>query len=309
MIPGFGLGKPEGGNRQVRHYLGLVSLLLLITACLGIQVIAFLASTRGSQIITNVRVLSKSTADYSFDEILPLAPILPGILEDLERDSLLITPVITTPPAIGQVIPTITNTNLATVPGLITTVTPPVQPTMPTNVSTGIPTTDTTLVTTSPPTSIPTTPIPSITATTKTPTPVVTTPVPTTRVPTTPVPTTRVPTTQAPTTSVPTTQVPTTQVPTTQVPTTRIPPTVVPTTPVPTPIPPTITPTPTGIIELPTPIQTLTDEPTWVEETIPGNGLDVFSTPEPTIQLVPSLWSVLFARTGTEIRVCTVPTL
>jgi len=293
MKPGFGLGKPVGGLRHIRHYLGLVSLLLLITACLGIQIIALLASARGHEILTGVRVLSKSTADYSFDEILHLAPILPGILDDLERNPPFQTPGFATPPAIGQVIPTITNTSPVTTPGIITTITPPVQPTLPTAGSTDNPTPGTTVTTTSPTTIFPTTPVPTITATTRTPTPVVTTPVPTTRVPTTPVPTT---------------SVPTTQVPTTQVPTTRVPTTAVPTTPVPTPIQPTNTPTPTDIIELPTPIQTPSDEPTWVEETPPGNGLDVFSTPEPSIQLVPSLWSVLLARTGSMNWVCTIPT-
>ncbi len=293
MKPGFGLGKPVGGLGHIRHYLGLVSLLLLITACLGIQIIAFLASARGHEILTGVRVLSKSTADYSFDEILQLAPILPGILEDLERNPPFQTPGITTPPAIGQVIPTTTNTSSMTTPGIITTITPPIQTTLPTVISTGNPTPGTTETTTSPPTIFPTTPVPTITATTRTPTSVVTTPVPTTRVSTTP----------APTTSVPTTQVPTTQVPTTRVPTTAVP-----TTPVPTPIQPTNTPTPTDIIELPTPIQTPSDVPTWIEETPPGNGLDLFSTPEPSIQLVPSLWSVLLARTGSMTWACKIPT-
>ena len=293
MKPGFELVKPEGGKRQIRHYLGLVSLLLLITACLGIQILAFLASARGHEILTGVRVLSKSTADYSFDEILQLAPILPGILEDLERDPPLLTPVAATPPAIGQVIPTITITNLVTSPGIITTITPPVQTPLPTVISTENSTPGTTVTTTSPPTIFPTTPVPTITATTRTPSPVVTTPVPTTRVPTT---------------QVPTTIVPTTQVPTTQVPTTRVPTTAVPTTPVPTPIQPTNTPTPTDIIELPTPIQTPSDEPTLVAETPPGNGLDMFSTQEPSIQLVPSLWSMLLARTGSMTWVCKIPT-
>lgn len=291
MKPGFGFGKPEGGLRNIRHYLGLVSLLLLITACLGIQVIAFLASARGHEILTGVRVLSKSTADYSFDEILQLAPILPGILDDLEQDPPFQTPGIATPPAIGQVIPSVTST--VTTPGIITTITPPNQTTIPTVINTGNPTPGTTVTTTSPSTIFPTTPVPTITATTRTPTPVVTTPVPTTRVPTTPVPTT----------SVPTTQVPSTQVPTTSVPTTAVP-----TTPVPTPIQPTNTPTPTDIIEFPTPIQTPSDEPTLVAETPPGNGLDVFSTREPSIQLVPSLWSLLLARTGSMTWVCTIPT-
>jgi len=293
MEPGIGLGKPVGGLRHIRHYLGLVSLLLMITACLGIQVIAFLATARGNETLLGVRVLSKSTADYSFDEILQLAPILPGILDDLERDPVFQTPEVATPPAIGQVIPTLTNTSLVKTPAIITTVTPPVQPTLPTVINTVNPTPGTTETTSVPTPFLPTTPIPTLTATTRTPTPIVTTPVPTTRVPTT---------------SVPTTQVPTTQVPTTQIPTTRVPTTAVPTTPVPTPIQPTITPTPTDLIEYPTPISTPTGEPTWVEETPPGNGLDVFSTPEPSIQLVPSLWSVLLARTGTTAWVCTLPT-
>lgn len=288
-----GLRRPAGGLSHLRHYLGLVSLLLLITACFGIQIIAFLASARGQEILTGVRVLSKSTADYSFDEILQLAPILPGILDDLERNPPFQTPGIATPPAIGQVIPTTTNTNPLTTPGIITTVTPPAPPTLPTAGSTENSTPGVTVTTTSPATVIPTTPVSSITATTTTPTPVVTTPAPTTRVPTTPVPTTRVPTTQVPTTQVPTTRVPTTVVPTTQVP---------------TPIQPTNTPTPTDIIELPTPVQTPSDEPTWVEETPPGNGLDIISTPEPAIQLVPSLWSVLIARTASSTWVCTIPT-
>ncbi len=70
----------------------MVSLVLFITACIGIQIIAFLATARGDEYLNGVRILSKSTADYSLDEILRLAPILPGILEDLEQDQILTTP-------------------------------------------------------------------------------------------------------------------------------------------------------------------------------------------------------------------------
>ncbi|HEY4692305.1 MAG TPA: hypothetical protein VIH16_02640 [Bellilinea sp.] len=283
MKPGFPLGKSGGGLGHIQRYMGMVSLLLFITACLGIQIIAFLASNRGNEVLTGVRVLSKSTADYSFDEILRLAPILPGILEDIERDLPFLTPEVTTPPAIGLVIPGITNTITGTTPGIITTITPPDETTLPTGISTDNPTPGTTETTTSPPTIVPTTSTPPSTATPKTPTPI-------TPVVTTPVPTTRVPTTQAPTTLVPTTRVPTTAVPTTLVP---------------TPIP--ATPTPTDIIVFPTPTDAPSEEPTWVEETLPGNGLDILSTPVASLQLVPSLWSVLHTRIGISAGVCSLP--
>ena len=312
MSAGDGFEKSENASHRARRYLGLVILLLFITAVIGILILVYLTSPRLDHVFFGVRVLSKSSADYSFDEVQQLAPILPGILEDLRRDEVFLTPAQTlgdTPPAVGLIIPTQGGIPIATGAGISPTMIPTAGPTSGlTPAGTTNPGPGPTQVTTLPPTGIPTTLLP--TATTGTPTTLVPTATPKTPTPTTLVPT-ATPKTPTPTTLVPTatpkTPTPTTAVSTTAIPTTAIPTTLTPTTAVVTPSPTTPVPTATsGPTEIPTPWVPPTEEPTPIEETIPGNGLDKQTTPIPPRQLVLPLWSTFFNRAGVITQVCTI---
>lgn len=303
MRNGLDAVEMDAGPNRSRRMLGVVILLLFITGCIGLQVLIYLASSGTENRLWQVGILANSTADYSSDEIIQVAPISPEILEELARDDARSSPTpdkATTPPVIGQVIPTQTKGSAETAtPGSSSTVSPtPVQtgsatPVTPTPVTPTLTTPTSRTPTTQTPTPSPTTPAPT--------TPVPTTQVPTTRVPTTPVPTTRVPTTPVATTTIPPTPIPTTKVPTTPVVTTTIPPTPVPTTQAPTPTP---IPTSTGLTEIPTPWIPPTDPPTPTEENPPGSGLDGISTPTPPLRLVPPRLDLFFQKLGPAPQSC-----
>lgn len=297
MKIGLDAGEYETRTHRSRRLLGVVILLLFITGCIGLQVLLYLASSDGENKLWRVGILANSTADYSLDEIIQVAPISPDILEELAREDALSSPTpseAATPPVIGLISPTQTSgSGGETTPTLIVTLKPTSPP-----IGTETPVTPTSVtLTPDTPTPIPLTPTTSTpitrTPTTQTPTFTPTTPVPTTKVPTTPVATTTVPPTPTPTTKVPTTPAATTTVPPTPIPTTRVPPTPIPTTQAPTPTP---FPTSTGVIEIPTPWVPPTEVPTLTQETPPGNGLDAVSTPTPPKTLTPTRLDVFFMQ-------------
>ncbi|MHB1449906.1 MAG: hypothetical protein ACYCX1_12310, partial [Bellilinea sp.] len=109
MSPVPEIEAPDNASHRARRYLGLVILLLFITAVIGILMLAFLTVPARDHVFFGVRVLSKSSADYSFDEAPLLAPILPGILDDLWRDNGFLNPERAfgkTPLAVGLFVPT-----------------------------------------------------------------------------------------------------------------------------------------------------------------------------------------------------------
>lgn len=204
---------PDTASQRARRYLGLVILLLFITAVIGILMLAFLTMPGRDHVIFGVRVLSKSSADYSFDEAPLLAPILPGILDDLWRDNIFVNPdraFSKTPLVIGLLNPTQRGGPEAIATGLTATAfpTPGLTPAEPTN-SHPTPT----RMVSPPPTGLPTNLQP--TATHKPPTPLAPTATrltPTATAPTA-TPITSNPTTLAPT-ATPKLPQPTTQAPT-----------------------------------------------------------------------------------------------
>ncbi len=279
MSPAPEIEVPDTASQRARRYLGLVILLLFITAVIGILMLAFLTMPGRDHVFFGVQVLSKSSADYSFDEAPLLAPILPGILDDLWRDNIFLNPdraFSKTPLAVGLFIPTQRGGPEAIATGLAATVfpTPGLTPAEPTNshptptrmVSpppTGLPTTQQPTATHKPPTSLtPTAARLTPTATAPTATPV--TPNSTTVAPTA-TPKSPQPTTQAPTVTLnphkPTAALKTPK-PTNVAPTDKPKPPK-PTDPVPTatpetPMPTTLAPTPTP--EMPSPTNNVPTE-------------------------------------------------
>ena len=299
---------PDNASHRARRYLGLVILLLFITAVIGILMLAFLTLPGSDHVFFGVRVLSKSSADYSFDEAPLMAPILPGILDDLWRDNAFLNPDRAfgkTPLAVGLFIPTQRDDPDVIKTGLAATVfpTPGLPPGGPTN-----PHPTPTQLATLPPTGLPTNLQP--TATNKPPTPLA--PTATNRTPTAVAPTitpiTPNPTTLAPTAtpklSQPTTQAPTatqnphkppaalkTPKPTTLAPTdkpktpkpTNSAPTATPETPMPT----TLAPTPTP--ETPSPTSNApTDVPKNPKPTKPGVNVTTPTTTTSTPTIAPT---------------------
>lgn len=283
-------GEFDLASYRSRRYLGTVILLLFVTGCIGLQVVIFLASTGAENRFWDVGIFAKSSADYSLDERMQIAPISPDILEDLAlgeaRSSE--TPVDEqTPPAIGQIIPSSTTTgvtpgdpgqptNMPTEAGV--TATPGTQTLEPTMETTKVPTTIS-----SPTSGTSATPTPTSTVT-----PTVytaTTKVPQTSTPT-PTPTSTLKPTTVPTATSNPTAVPTPTPTATKKPTAAPTPTPNPTaapTPAPTSAP---TPTPTGVSEIPTPYVPPTEPPPPTEEPFPSPGLDIASTPMPPLLLM-----------------------
>ncbi len=112
MKIGFEAGEYEGRTHRSRRLLGVVILLLFITGCIGLQVLLYLASSDGENKIWRVGILANSTADYSLDDLIQVAPISPDILEELAREDARLSPTPSeaiTPPVIGQISPTQTS--------------------------------------------------------------------------------------------------------------------------------------------------------------------------------------------------------
>lgn len=295
-----------------RRYLGTVILLLFVTGCIGLQVVIFLASTGAENRFWDVGILAKSSADYSLDEGMQIAPISPDILEDLAlgeaRPSE--TPIDEqTPPAIGQIVPSSTTTGstpggtgqptlVPTGNGVTATPgTPTLEPTMDT---TKVPTT-----TSSPTSGTSATPTPTFTvsptvytATTKVSQTSTPTPTPTS---TSTIKPTTVPTSTTNPTAVPTATPTATKIPT-LIPTPTPNPTAAP-TPVPTSAP---TPTPTGVSEIPTPYVPPTEPPPPTEEPFPSPGLDIASTPMPPLLLMSTRLDGCTLKIANVFRICQV---
>lgn len=299
---------PDTASQRARRYLGLVILLLFITAVIGILMLAFLTMPGRDHVFFGVRVLSKSSADYSFDEAPLLAPILPGILDDLWRDNGFLNPdraFSKTPLAVGLFIPTQRNdpdvikTGFAATafptPGLTPAGSSNPHPTPTQKVTlppTGVPTNLQPTATHKPPTSLAPTATrftPSATAPTVTPV----TPNPTAAAPTA-TPKSPQPTTQAPTVTLnphkPTAALKTpkpTKVAPTDKPKPPNPIDPAPTATPETPIPTTLAPTPTP--EMPTPTNIApTDIPKNPKPTKPGvNAATPTAVYTPTIALTP----------------------
>ena len=331
MSPVPEIEAPDNASHRARRYLGLVILLLFITAVIGMLMLAFLTMPGSDHVFFGVRVLSKSSADYSFDESPLLAPILPGFLDDLWRDNGFLNPDRAfgkTPLAVGLFIPTPRDVPEVIETGLAATAfpTPGLPPGGPTNPHptptqraslppTGVPTSLQPTVTQKPPTSL------APTATSRTPTATVPTITPITPNPTTLAPTATPklpqPTTQAPTATQNPHKPPAalkTPKPTTLAPTDK-PKTPKPTNPAPTatpetPIPTTLAPTPTP--ETPVPTNNVpTNAPKDPKPTKPGvNGTTPTTAPfTPTMipTPIPTAGSAgltgIFSSWGTPTRV------